>query len=170
MLASSRLPENAARLPRLGERGEGWVVAQLALLVATFGAGLFDAGWPDAVDTAAVRVAGSLVALAGLALWLAGVRALGRALTPFPRPRPDAGLVRSGPYGRVRHPVYGGGIVFLLGYSLLTTSAAALASTAVVAVLLDAKARLEEAWLVDRHPGYGDYRRDVRRRLVPWVY
>ncbi len=39
-----------------------------------------------------------------------------------------------------------------------------------LAVFLDAKSRREELWLVERVPGYEDYRRRTKRRLLPFVY
>jgi protein-S-isoprenylcysteine O-methyltransferase Ste14 len=32
------------------------------------------------------------------------------------------------------------------------------------------KSRLEERWLIDRHPAYADYRQRVRRRFVPYLW
>ncbi len=160
----------AVRVPRLGQRGEGWVVLQLALLAATFAAGALDAGWPGSLDRPAVRLAGAAIGVAGLLLWLTALRTLGRAITPFPHPRADARLVASGVYAHVRHPIYGGGSLILLGYSLLTTSLLAFALTVVEIAVFDAKARLEEAWLEERYPEYAAYRRRTRRRFLPWLY
>ena len=40
---------------------------------------------------------------------------------------------------------------------------------ALLFLLFDAKARREEAWLVEKFPSYAEYRRRVRK-LVPFVY
>lgn len=159
----------AVRVPRLGERGEGWVALQLALLAATFAAGVVDAGWPESLDRPAVRVVGAAIGTAGLLLWLTALRTLGRALTPFPRPRPDARLVVTGVYAHVRHPVYGGGTLILLGYSLLTTSLLAVVLTLAEIAVFEAKARLEEGLLEQRYPEYAEYRRRTPRRFLPWL-
>jgi protein-S-isoprenylcysteine O-methyltransferase Ste14 len=94
---------------------------------------------------------------------------LGGNLTPFPRPRADAGLVDTGAYRLVRHPIYGGLILGALGWGLATASPAALAGTVVLAVFFDLKSRREEAWLAAQFKGYAAYRSRTRR-LIPWLY
>jgi protein-S-isoprenylcysteine O-methyltransferase Ste14 len=106
-----------------------------------------------------------------VAVWAVG-RAfldLGRSLTPVPRPRPDGHLVTSGIYARVRHPIYAGILLAGVGWSALTRSLPAFGVALLLAVLLDAKSRREEAWLVDRYPAYEDYRRRTKR-FLPGVY
>jgi protein-S-isoprenylcysteine O-methyltransferase Ste14 len=56
-----------------------------------------------------------------------------------------------------------------LGASLVE-SPLALIPAALLAVVVDFKARLEEAWLVERQPGYAAYRERTPRRFVPGVY
>jgi protein-S-isoprenylcysteine O-methyltransferase Ste14 len=111
--------------------------------------------------------------LVGIAVggWLA-VRAftdLGESLTPMPRPRADARLVESGIYARLRHPIYAGLILAGIGWSVLTASLPAFLLAVLLAAFLDAKARREEAWLLDHYPGYADYRRRSKR-FVPGIY
>ena len=62
--------------------------------------------------------------------------------------------------------MYGGTIVLFTGFSLVS-SPLALVATAALAVFLDLKSRREEEWLVERHPGYDDYRRTTRWKFVP---
>jgi protein-S-isoprenylcysteine O-methyltransferase Ste14 len=78
-------------------------------------------------------------------------------------------LRRSGVYGFVRHPMYGGALLAMLGWALLS-SPWALVPLAAAALFLDAKRRREEAWLVRSLAGYEDYRRQVRRRFIPFVW
>ena len=107
--------------------------------------------------------AGALVI--GAWLLLRGFVDLGPSMTPLPRPRTDGRLVESGIYARLRHPIYAGLILGSLGWSALTGSPAALVVALVLAGFLDAKARLEEAWLLDRYPDYAAYRLRTRRFL-----
>jgi protein-S-isoprenylcysteine O-methyltransferase Ste14 len=74
-------------------------------------------------------------------------------------------LVEDGPYRYVRHPVYGAGILVLLGYGLIT-SIVATAAVPAIAVLWWLKANVEERHLAARFPAYADYRRRVRRRIL----
>ena len=149
-------------------RGAGWVAVQLALMVAALAAGLAPPAWPDAADRP-LDIAGAVSALAGAALVVLSARALGRSLTPFPRPKRGGGLVTTGPYRRVRHPIYTGGILFFAGYALATT-AAALTLAAALAVFWAFKARVEERLLAVAYPDYGAYARRTRWALIPRVY
>ena len=79
-------------------------------------------------------------------------------------------LVSTGPYAVVRHPMYAGALVLLVGAPLALGSWwAELAIPplvgAIVARLLD-----EERVLAARLPGYIDYRSRVRYRLVPRLW
>jgi protein-S-isoprenylcysteine O-methyltransferase Ste14 len=137
------------------------VVAQFALLAAIFALGAVPPRWPDAL-----RLLGVPLMLAGAAGFVWAGRTLGSSLTPFPRPRSDGVLVEDGPYRLVRHPIYAAGLLFVLGYGLLT-SAPATGATLALGILWHFKARVEERHLSERFPAYAEYRRRVRRRLIP---
>lgn len=113
--------------------------------------------------------AGVVLMVAGVAIVVWAARALGRWLTPFPRPLPEAAVVDTGPYGYVRHPIYAGALVLLVGVALLT-SLAALVVTAALALLWVGKATVEEEHLTALVPGYPAYCERVRWRIVPGVY
>jgi len=81
----------------------------------------------------------------------------------------DGALRQDGIYGLVRHPMYGGALLLLLGWALLS-SPLALLPLALVAVFLDAKRRREAVWLVEQHPDYAQYRLQVPRLFIPWVW
>ena len=79
-------------------------------------------------------------------------------------------VVASGPYAIVRHPMYAGALLLFVGTPLALGSwwaliLAALAIAGLVWRLLD-----EEAFLVDHLPGYAEYRRQNRHRLIPLVW
>lgn len=130
--------------------------------------GIAGQGWPDPVRWWLKGVA--VVLVFGGALVIAkSARALGAGLTPFPRPSAGGELVESGPFGVVRHPVYSGGILFFAGVSL-ALSPWALAGTALLAVMWGLKARVEERFLLAHYPGYSEYCKRTRARLVPYLY
>lgn len=156
------------RLPEMGRRGEGWVALQVVLLVVIVAAGLMGTAWPAGARTWLAAAAG-LVGLVGLYLFAGGIAGLGRQLTPFPKPTESGGLKRGGAYGLVRHPMYGGVLLLALAWSLIT-SPVALAPWAVAVVFLDFKRRREEAWLVEKHADYDEYRHSVRAAFVPYVW
>ena len=158
-----------SNLPSLGPRGEGWFIAQLVLLVGVVAGGFLLGPHLDGAPRFAAAVAGLVLLVAGFIVAVAGVRQLDRAMSPLPRPTIEGSLVEHGLYRRIRHPIYVGVVASALGWALFTASAAALLMVALLALLLDLKARREEAWLSERYPGYADY---VRRthRFIPGVY
>ena len=149
-------------------RGGWWVVAQVPVMLAAVAVPLF---WgANAFDAAnAFQLAGAALAVLGGALALAGLVALGRALTPFPQPVADARLRQSGVYGWVRHPVYCGLILASFGWSLAWLSAPGFLASAAVLAFFDRKSAFEERLLRERFPEYAAYAQRVRK-LVPGLY
>ena len=157
-------------LPRLGRRGEGWVALQSGLIVLLGLSVLSGVYWPDLVAGFLVVVGLALI-VAGLALLLLAAISLvlARSATVFPRPRENAVVADRGVYRLVRHPVYGAVLMLAVGVSL-AESPLGLIPTALLAVVFDLKARVEEAWLEERLPGYAGYRYRTPRRFVPGIY
>ena len=100
---------------------------------------------------------------------IAGVAALGRNLTPFPKPDAKARLTLCGIYGVIRHPLYVCVALGAIGWSLFQNSWAAVGISLVLCVFLDAKARREERWLRQQFEDYAAYERKVRR-FIPGIY
>jgi protein-S-isoprenylcysteine O-methyltransferase Ste14 len=128
---------------------------------------LLPPAWPDAV-AAALRVAGLVLAGAGVTLLVWSSRTLGNALTPFPQPRAGAALVERGPYRLARHPIYGAGLLFFAGVSL-ARSIPSLVLTVALAVLWWRKSLTEERRLEIAYPDYPAYRARTPHRFVPYL-
>lgn len=159
----------ASRLPTLGRRGEGWVAGQVLLIVAVFLSALVGRGWGSGYAVAADAVGATLLALGLLLLVSAGLQ-LGASLTPFPAPRAGQKLTTTGPYALARHPMYGGGILIALGWTIIFASIIGLGLTLALALFLDLKARREEVWLSERLDDYEAYRKRTPRKLLPFIY
>ena len=149
-------------------RGEWYVVAQ-AIVMALVAAGpwIDPAAWSGA--PLASVAAGALLGAAGLAMACAGFVSLGRNLTPMPRPKDRATMVRSGAYAIVRHPIYAGIALAAFGWALAWRSPLTLVLAAALLAFFDLKSRREERWLVEAFPGYEDYRSQVKK-LIPYIY
>jgi protein-S-isoprenylcysteine O-methyltransferase Ste14 len=76
----------------------------------------------------------------------------------------------SGPYQFVRHPGYAGNILALFGIVLALGSVWALIPAAVASIIAVIRTVLEDQTLQEELPGYRDYARRVRYRLIPWIY
>jgi protein-S-isoprenylcysteine O-methyltransferase Ste14 len=79
-------------------------------------------------------------------------------------------VVSTGPYGWVRHPMYSGAILLLVGASLLLGSWWGVAISPLFAVLFAVRAGIEERTLIAGLPGYADYAARVRYRLAPGLW
>ena len=79
-------------------------------------------------------------------------------------------VVSTGPYAHVRHPMYSAMIPFFIGVALLLGSWWGLALAPLVLLLFAARIRIEERTLIEGLPGYADYARRVRYRLVPRLW
>jgi len=82
----------------------------------------------------------------------------------------DQRVISTGPYAVVRHPMYAYTILLMLGAPLLLGSLWGLTGLLVLLPLLAARTLSEEALLIRDLPGYGDYVRRVRFRLVPGIW
>ena len=119
------------------------------------------------VDPTWIRALGGLLAGAGLALAVWGVRSLGPSLTPGTEPLPGAPLVTGGAYAHLRHPIYGGIVLLLAGYALAWSNWTIALVVGIVALqYFEAKAGAEERWLMGRYPDYQRYAVHVRRRVL----
>lgn len=124
--------------------------------------------WPVQLLPAALSVPiGVTVVLAAGALFASAVRTFRRAGTPVPGNRPTTTIVRAGPYGFSRNPIY-------LAFTLFQVGLAAwVNSLGVLLMLLPALALMvlvvvprEERYLEARFPSeYLSYKRAVRRWL-----
>ncbi len=137
---------------------------QFALMPVVIAAGLVGEPWPDSVSRV-LSVVGAVLAVCGVVVVFLAARALGRSLTPYPRPLDRGDIVEAGPYRLVRHPIYSGGVLFFAGFSL-AFSPWALAVAVVLAVVWGLKARVEERFLQQRYPGYDRYMASTRYRAV----
>jgi protein-S-isoprenylcysteine O-methyltransferase Ste14 len=79
-------------------------------------------------------------------------------------------VIDSGPYGWVRHPMYAAAALYLVGMPLLLGSWYGLLVVPLFILGLAPRAVFEERLLKRDLPGYADYMRRVRYRLIPGVW
>jgi protein-S-isoprenylcysteine O-methyltransferase Ste14 len=136
-------------------------LAFIACAVAMGGILVFSES-PSAASEAVV-IAGEAVAVVACAALSVAVFNLGRCFGVLPEAR---GLVRSGPYAHVRHPVYAAETTAFVG---LAIASPALRNWLVLGVVFGAqlvRMRLEERALTEAFPEYERYAREVPR-LIP---
>jgi protein-S-isoprenylcysteine O-methyltransferase Ste14 len=114
----------------------------------------------------------------GILLHLAGMVpiALAAMTNPFMevavRIQEDRGhvTVRSGPYRFVRHPMYVGLLIMFAGWPLVLDSLWAYVPLAALAAAYIVRTALEDRTLRRELPGYEDYTKITRYRLLPGVW
>jgi protein-S-isoprenylcysteine O-methyltransferase Ste14 len=79
-------------------------------------------------------------------------------------------VIATGPYAIVRHPMYASGLLYMLGTPLALGSYWGFVPLAAMAPFLLWRLFDEERILTRDLPGYAEYRRRVRHRLVPMVW
>lgn len=141
----------------------------LTLVVATFVLSALDHrfGWSD-VPVWLVIVGNVLVAI-GLSLAQLVVVQNNYAAATV-RVEADQPLVSTGLYGWVRHPMYTGAAIMMIGTPPALDSLWGLLGVAASAPVIAARVRDEEQMLIDELAGYRDYRDKVRFRLIPHVW
>jgi protein-S-isoprenylcysteine O-methyltransferase Ste14 len=76
----------------------------------------------------------------------------------------------SGPYRFVRHPGYSGILLGMAGTALALDSLWAFVAAGFALVVSVVRTVLEDRTLIDELPGYRDYARSVRYRLLPGLW
>ncbi len=121
----------------------------------------------------------ALISTLGLVLFVAGWWIFSLALKENPfgiaavklQEERHQRVVDTGVYALVRHPMYAGGILLIIGMPLwLESYTAFLLSLIPVAVLGSWRIKVEERLLQEKLPGYAAYMEKVRYRLVPYIW
>tara|TARA_R110002072_G_scaffold302710_2_gene487591 strand:+ start:85429 stop:85863 length:435 start_codon:yes stop_codon:yes gene_type:complete len=92
-----------------------------------------------------------------------------RQLSVMPEVNVDCQLVTSGPFRRIRHPMYSGLILFTGGFVLTPFSVWKLVVWCLLIGTLRLKAGYEECLLLKQFPDYEKYCKKTRR-FIPFVY
>ena len=161
----------ARRLDAKEKQGEQkGVVAASALM---FTAGFVVAGLDHRFDWSrmpmAVTVAAAVLFLVAYALYAEVLRE-NAYLSRTIQVEQGQTVVSTGLYGIVRHPMYSVTILLFLMMPIVLGSWFALIIFAIYPVLIVIRLQAEEKLLVKELPGYDEYRKKVKYRLIPFVW
>ena len=150
-------------------------LAHLAIMAAAFwllfakNPGLGILSWHVWPVLEPIQYAGLGLTFAGLAFTAWARASLGRNWSAIVTIRRDHRLVRTGPYRWVRHPIYSGLLLAMLGTAICFGQLRGLVGLALGLAGFWMKARLEETFLIERFGAeYIQYKKDVKA-LIPLV-
>jgi protein-S-isoprenylcysteine O-methyltransferase Ste14 len=123
------------------------------------------------IDGDTIRYLGLIVTAIGSFLRVATVFELGHRFSIFVALQSDHRLKTDGFYRFVRHPSYLGALLAMAGWALVFRSTIGLLLTAAMCMLIIARIRAEEDFLVREFGDqYHAYQRRTRWRLLPFIY
>ena len=115
------------------------------------------------------RLAQAMVA-AALALGTWSILAVGRrSFRVLPEPKAGATLIATGPYRRIRHPMYAALLLAAAGFVLDSPGGGRITAAILLTATLGSKVHREERALLARDPDYAAYRARTHR-IVPGLF
>lgn len=93
---------------------------------------------------------------------------LNTSFTPFPAPREKGMLETEGIYKFIRHPLYTGSLLIVLGIALYSSSYIRLIITGILYFLFLYKSGYEEQMLIEKYPEYKKYKSKTGR-FIPKI-
>lgn len=127
-------------------------------------------GWsPDLPDGVQIAALGLIQLGSLLGIW---AMLKNRFFSSRVRIQTDRGhtVVRKGPYRFVRHPGYAGGLISWLAAPVFFSSYWVIIPMVLVIIASLIRTALEDRTLMEELPGYKEYAREVKYRLVPGIW
>lgn len=115
-----------------------------------------------------LQLNGIPMAIAGLVISSIAVLQLNTNLSPFPTPKSGSTLIKNGVFTWVRHPIYSGILLGLLGLSLYYQSLYKMGVVVLLLILFYFKTSYEEQRLETVFKEYADYKAKTKQ-FVPFV-
>lgn len=127
-------------------------------------------GWPTLPHSPVNGTIALALTLAGLAFALWARFVIGRNWSGTVTLKQDHELVRSGPYAIVRHPIYTGFLLALLGIAVARGAIGAFLGVSIAVLAFRLKSLTEESFMLDQFGSqYAAYKREVKA-LIPFVW
>lgn len=103
------------------------------------------------------RFMGMSVTIMGCFIIILAMVQLNQNLSPFPTPKVQSQLVTKGLYRYVRHPIYTGILLVMIGYGFFSAQISRLLIAGITYILFYVKSDYEEKLLLQKFPEYVSY-------------
>lgn len=117
-----------------------------------------------------IQVLGAVLFIMGFVISIISAINLGSAFTTAVTPKEKTQLAVTGIYSIVRHPIYSGVILLSIGWSLFWGSILSFLFSLIFIIFFDFKAKKEERLLSKKYEKYADYKKRVKKKLIPFIY
>ncbi len=126
--------------------------------------------WRFLPSSSEIADLGFALTLAGIAVALWARFTIGRNWSGTVTLKEDHQLIRSGPYSVVRHPIYSGILLALLGTVIAIGEVRALIALAIATLTLRLKSATEESFMLEQFGSqYVEYKHRVKA-LIPYLW
>ena len=106
---------------------------------------------------------------AGLGIW--AVRSVGdNNWSVYPTPNEDSSISANGAYKYVRHPMYTALLLFFLPVALRADGWFSWIIYGILVFTLIVKIVFEEKQLIKKHAEYADFKKVIKKRLIPYIW
>lgn len=116
-----------------------------------------------------IAYVGLFFAFTGLFIVIVALIQLNKNLTPFPTPKDGSELITTGLYKFVRHPIYTGVILTVVGYGIYKESIWKTLVAVLLLILFYYKSKYEEEMLMKRYEEYKDYEKRTAK-FLPFIF
>jgi protein-S-isoprenylcysteine O-methyltransferase Ste14 len=148
-------------------KGRVFAVIQFCILISAL---VFTFAWHERnPELIWLHYSGGLVVLAGIVIAVLSVYTYGQMVTPNPYPLKEVELRTTGIYRKVRHPMYLGVLIAIIGWCMMFFSIISIFFPLTALMFLIVKINFEEKQLIKRFPEYLLYK-EKSYRLFPYIY
>jgi len=113
-----------------------------------------------------ITVSGMIICCLGVIILILALLQLNKNLSPFPSPKSNSELIQAGLYKYIRHPIYTGILLMLLGSGVYQISSYKIGITLILSILFYFKSKYEEQKLTLKYSNYTEYEK-VTGRFFP---
>ncbi|NLI53612.1 MAG: isoprenylcysteine carboxylmethyltransferase family protein [Clostridiales bacterium] len=174
-LVHSASPETLAARGRIATNSPVWdkVILGLYWILAYFAIYLIAGLEASAAPSSAGWIFGVGIALQVLAfllsLWAVRVNPFLESTSRVQKDRCQS-VCSCGPYSTIRHPTYAAILIWCVGVSMVFETKYTAITALVIAVITVIRTALEDRMLIKDLLGYEDYAKQVRFRLIPYIW